>query len=251
MLQEKNWVNLAFIDLKIKYKYSSFGPFWITITNLITVLVLGFVYSTIFKSEFNEFFLNLGIGFIVWNYFSSLACTSVSLLLENRNIILNYKLSIDFFIKKYLLLQLLIFFHNIPIFFGFILVFNINFNLFDFIYLIFSLALINILALNFIKVFAMLAIRFRDIPIIFQNLFSISFFATPIIWTENMLLDTKFEFLLIYNPFYHLIEIIRDPIKSNQINFINILVVLSLIIAMFIFSKFIFNKYKYVYKTWY
>ena len=40
------------------------------------------------------------------------------------------------------------------------------------------------------------------------------FFATPIIWSENMV-EEKIQELLVFNPFYHFIVLFRNPLMNN------------------------------------
>ncbi len=55
--------------------------------------------------------------------------------------------------------------------------------------------------------------RFRDIPPIVASLLQILFFLTPVIWRKE---DLPGKAILVdFNPFYHLIEIVRAPLLGS------------------------------------
>jgi lipopolysaccharide transport system permease protein len=53
--------------------------------------------------------------------------------------------------------------------------------------------------------------RFRDMPMIVTNITTVLFYITPIIWRPEAL-GAKHHWIAVYNPFAHLIEIVRAPI---------------------------------------
>ena len=74
------------------------------------------------------------------------------------------------------------------------------------------LILINLILLGYL--ITILSAIYKDIQKIVENLVYALFFATPIIWSENMVAE-KIQKLLIFNPFYHFIVLFRDPLMNN------------------------------------
>ena len=62
--------------------------------------------------------------------------------------------------------------------------------------------------------------RFRDLPSAISSAMGVAFFLTPIVWVPEMLEPSKRIFLLL-NPFYHFIEIVRDPLIGQPTELIN------------------------------
>ena len=58
-----------------------------------------------------------------------------------------------------------------------------------------------------------LCARFRDIPPIVGSIMQIAFFATPVIWPPANL--HSHQWVLLYNPFYALLEIVRGPLLGT------------------------------------
>ena len=74
------------------------------------------------------------------------------------------------------------------------------------------LILINLTLLGYL--ITILSAIYKDVQKIVENLVYALFFATPIIWSENMVAE-KIHKLLIFNPFYHFIVLFRDPLMNN------------------------------------
>ena len=66
------WLTLAWMDVKLRYKRSGLGPFWITLSMAIFCITLGVVYSKLFKTDISEYLPFLSVGFVVWNFISIL-----------------------------------------------------------------------------------------------------------------------------------------------------------------------------------
>ena len=74
------------------------------------------------------------------------------------------------------------------------------------------LVIINLLLMSYF--ITILSKMYKDIEKIVENLVYAIFFATPIIWSENMVSE-KIQNLLIFNPIYHFIVLFRDPLMNN------------------------------------
>ena len=59
----------------------------------------------------------------------------------------------------------------------------------------------------------MLSTRYRDIPQVIANVIQVIFFVTPIFWSPETLPNRPA--FVVFNPFYHLIEIVRAPLLGG------------------------------------
>lgn len=57
--------------------------------------------------------------------------------------------------------------------------------------------------------------RYRDIPQIIASLMQVVFYLTPIMWLPNLLPERAGMYMLTFNPFFHLIEIVRAPLLGQ------------------------------------
>src|SRR5690606_25007200 len=108
--------------------------------------------------------------------------------------------------------KLIIFAHNLVIYFGALIYFQIwpgNVGLLAILGL--ALLLVNGMAASLYL--GMISARFRDIPPLIISFVKIVFFVTPIFWTPD--LRQGRTFVLDINPFYHLVEIVRAPMLGQ------------------------------------
>jgi ABC-2 type transport system permease protein/lipopolysaccharide transport system permease protein len=87
----------------------------------------------------------------------------------------------------------------------------------------------------------MISARFRDIPQLIGSLVQIVFFVTPIFWTPDLLKGRTF--ILDFNPFYHLLEIMRGPLLGtipSSANYISValITVFNAVVAGAFFVRF-------------
>ena len=87
----------------------------------------------------------------------------------------------------------------------------------------------------------MVSARFRDIPQLIASVVQILFFLTPIFWKPESL--KGHAYIVDFNPFYHLLEIVRAPLLGNwptQTNYVGALLVtlINVAIAGALFSRF-------------
>src|ERR1051326_5464740 len=60
------WLMLGYQDIKLRYRRSVLGPFWITLSMAITVYSMGFLYGHLFHHELANYFPFLAAGMIAW-----------------------------------------------------------------------------------------------------------------------------------------------------------------------------------------
>src|SRR5260370_26639146 len=76
-----------------------------------------------------------------------------------------------------------------------------------------GLALWLVEALALAVLLGALCARFRDIPPIVASVMQMAFFVTPVIWKPELM--REHQWMLKFNPFYSLLEIVRGPLQSE------------------------------------
>ncbi|MFW5394255.1 ABC transporter permease, partial [Yersinia sp. 2544 StPb PI] len=66
----QSWLILSWYDIKQRYKRSTLGPFWVTISTGVLVGMLSILWSTIFKLDVKDYLPFFCIGQVVWTYIS-------------------------------------------------------------------------------------------------------------------------------------------------------------------------------------
>jgi ABC-type polysaccharide/polyol phosphate export permease len=97
-----------------------------------------------------------------------------------------------------------------------------------------TLALVVVLLTMASLFLAVIGARFRDMAPIVQNGLQVAFFVTPILWMPEALSAGRaaFTWLIDYNPFHHVLEIVRRPLLGEWPTLINLGVVLGLTVVM-------------------
>ena len=85
-------VNFAWYEIKSKYYRSKIGPFWITLSTVVTISGLSFVFYSIFNIPLKETIPWISCGIIVWVYISTVIDESTSLLVDGSLLEINISL---------------------------------------------------------------------------------------------------------------------------------------------------------------
>src|SRR5262249_29901253 len=65
------WGTLGWHDIRQRYRRSTLGPFWLTISTAVMVATLGFVYAGLFGNSLADYLPHLAVGLIVWGFIST------------------------------------------------------------------------------------------------------------------------------------------------------------------------------------
>lgn len=66
------WAYLGLQDIKLRYRRSLLGPFWITLSMGITIVAVSILYARIFHTDLQNYLPFFTIGFILWNFIATL-----------------------------------------------------------------------------------------------------------------------------------------------------------------------------------
>ena len=66
------WTALALQDIRLRYRGSVLGPFWLTVSTAITVGAMGFLYAKLFGADPAVYVPYLTVGLVAWQFVSFL-----------------------------------------------------------------------------------------------------------------------------------------------------------------------------------
>lgn len=237
--QYRVWLHLGLLEVKQRYRRSILGPWWISLSMLIFISVMGKIYSRLFTQNLNEYIPFFTAGFLLWSFLSSCIIESTDLFKMNSGFIKQIKLPYNIYVLKFLTRNLVILAHNFVVYLLVIGLFHINPG-WTVLWAIPALLLL-ILNIYWISFFiALLSTRFRDMVPIVTSCMQILFFVTPVSWMPK-LLDAN-SMIVKFNPFVYFIEIVRSPLLGHacplSIWAINIgIAFVGLAITMSVFSS--------------
>lgn len=239
------WLMLAYQDIKLRYRRSVLGPFWLTISMAITVYSMGFLYSKLFHMQLDQYFPFLVAGMLGWSLISTIVMEYTDGLAASESLIKQIKLPYTLYIHRIICRNILIFFHNIFVIIPIMIIYHetakINLNS---LLLIPGLLIIYLNAITFGMILAMIGARFRDIAQIIKSLVQVIFFITPVMWGPEVLGAGKHEWIIDFNPFYSFLQLIRAPLLGNTPTMKNMIMVAAMTVAGMIISWVMFSRYR-------
>ena len=75
---------LAWFDVKIRYTRSILGPFWITLSMIILIAGLSFVFVSLFAIPIEKTMPWVTLGIVIWNYISTYLDEASTLFIDGR-----------------------------------------------------------------------------------------------------------------------------------------------------------------------
>lgn len=234
---------LAWSDIRQRYRRSSLGPFWITISTGVMIACLGIIFGNLFDTPFQEFFPFLSAGLILWGLISSTISESTTVFTAAEAVIRQLPLPLFTHVLRMVTRNVYIFLHNLIIYPIVLLVVQKNVGP-EFLLFVpgFILLLINLLWMSLLL--GIICARFRDLVQIVQSFLQIVFYVTPIIWMPGLLARRTAAMILEPNPFYHLLEIVRGPLLGQIPTPTNWLVSSILAIIGWLITIAFFNKFR-------
>lgn len=203
------WTALGWQDIRQRYRRSALGPFWITLTMLVTIAGMGPLYGALLKQDVRDFVPYLALGIITWGLISTLILEGGASFSASDNIIRSVKLPLSLYILRGIYRNLIIFFHNVIAYVPVMLYAGITPKM-EWLLAIPGLVIIVAAAFPTGIILGIFCTRFRDMQPIVASVVQLAFFLTPILW-KPAALGTR-AYIAQFNPLYMFMELVRGPI---------------------------------------
>jgi lipopolysaccharide transport system permease protein len=202
-------VRLGWLDIKLRYRGSMLGPFWLTISTAVMVSALGVLFATLYHMDVRDYLPFLALSQVLWGFLSTLVSDGCSCFTSSEPLILSIRMPLSVHALRVLVRGLLILAHNVVVIVGV----DLWFSLWPGTVLLMAIPgmlLWMVDAFALCLILGAIGARFRDIPPIVASIVQIAFFVTPVIWKPVQL--GAHAWILPYNPFFDLIEVVRAPL---------------------------------------
>jgi len=235
------WLMLGWLEVKQRYRRSVLGPFWLTISSALIISAMGPLYGKLFNQPISDYFAYLAVGYVIWQLMSQIITDACYAFINAESYIKQVRLPLTVHIMRILWRSLIIFFHNFIIVLLVLAYFRpeVGWHL-----LLFPVAMLMFLvnAVWVSIVLGLVCARFRDIPLIVNNLVLVAFFVTPIMWSPQML--GRYQWTVNLNPFYHFLEIIRQPLLGGGLNLVSWAAVAGITVVGFAAMLKLFSRFR-------
>ncbi|KCZ49346.1 ABC transporter permease [Hyphomonas pacifica] len=198
-------------DIKLRYKRSIIGPFWISLTLAAWIAGISILYAQILKQPFLDYLVFLSCGLLAWNMISAVISEGSVSVIDNSSHLMSAPMPLSIFAARVVYRNIIVFFHNMLVVVCVLIYAKVHIT-WAMLFLPVGLLINCLILFFFISVSGPLCARFRDLQQIISNLLQVSFFLTPIIWQTGQIGGRTL--VTHANPFYHMIELIRAPLMG-------------------------------------
>ncbi len=239
--QSAMWRELAWQDVKNRYRRSFLGPFWLTIGMLLFIAGLGPLYSQLFGQSMTGYLPYLAIGLMFWNYIVVTIIELCASLHGNANLIHSTRTLVGTMVLRTIYRNLIILAHN---FAAIVIVLAFARWMPDakILWLIPGLALLVLFQVFFGYFISIVCARYRDVESFLTSILQMAFFISPVVWKVSQLPAGKRHYAN-FNPFAWMLDVVRSPWLHevpSTMSWINLCVATGVFaaLAIFVFGKF-------------
>ncbi len=204
---------LAWLDIKLRYRGSMLGPFWLTLSTAIMVAAMGGIYASLFHMNLREYLPFLALSLVLWSFLATLVGDASLGFTASEAMIRSVRMPFALYGARIVMRNLLVLAHNIVVIVGVFAIYDTWPGIGGLLALP-GLALWLVDSLALAMILGALCARFRDIPPIVANVVQMMFFVTPVIWRPELVGKDKM-WLLPLNPFDSILEVVRGPLLAD------------------------------------
>lgn len=236
-----SWSYLSYFDLKLKYRRTFLGPWWVVLGIAISATAMCFLWSTIFNLDWKSYLTYLFSGFIIWMWISQLVIDAPDIFCGSASkYIKAYPNPPIFYVFRKCFLSFLLFLHHIPLIILVTIFVNQKINIIVIYTLPIGLFLIFINSILFTTIIGMVSARYRDIDPLVKSLMPPMLLLTPVLWKPEML--GEYHSYVYLNPFTHFVGIVRNDLIGLEFDLkiwigAILITIFQLIIFFLLYSK--------------
>lgn len=207
------WMALAHQDMRLRYRGSLLGPFWQTVTTIVMIGSMGFIYAKLFHTPLETYLPMLTVGLILWQFISGMIIEGCTTFFSAQGIIQQVKLPFSLHVYRLVYRNLLVLAHNFVIVPIVLVLFPQPIAWLRLIAVLPAMAFILLDGVSLSFLLGMISARFRDVPPIVASVVQVVFFVTPIFWSADAL--GPYRAWAELNPIFAAIDVVRAPLLGQ------------------------------------
>lgn len=209
------WFTLGKRDFVLRFRRMRLGVAWQFVTLALLLLTIGFIYSTLFKSDIREFLVFLSASLIIWFYLIQSMDMGCGALVGSEGYIKQLPVPPLAYAFRSAVANTLSLLISIPAFFLIKVIFQPTFwwsMTLAIPGLLVYAALVTLISASL----AFLNARIRDVQPAVSTVMQVLFYVTPMIYMPQQLAASGHAFIYLYNPLYHVINVVRGPVLGTN-----------------------------------
>ena len=238
------WGRLGWLDVRRRYRRTTIGPFWNSITLAVYVLTVGTVGAAIWHQDIYDYLPFLVSGMIVWTLVSSIITESCNVFIAGQSLFRNIRF--DYSVLAYALVwrNFLVLLHNFAVYFLVVLVLKPSLLSFTALLALPGLALVLLNGVWISMLLGIVCLRFRDVPPVISSALQIAMLITPLFWPADTLTGIKRFVFVELNPLYHVVDIVRGPLIGHVPETVSYAVVIVMAIGGWWLTYAVFKRFR-------
>lgn len=235
--KQKKWWDFVIAmtekEIKSRYKMAIFGFLWIFLNPLLQMLVMGFIFQFFVPIKTINYFEFLFPGLLVWNFFSYTLTKNTPMYINERALIQKAKFPRESIILSIVFSNLFHFCISLLMFLVWTILVRGSFDLGRWLMLPVAIIWLSVLTSALSLLFSSWNVKWRDINFGVQAIMPLWFYATPVVYTLD-LLPKWIEKIIYLNPMTAILGLFRWSIFGMPIE--GLAVVISLLITIFLLT---------------
>jgi ABC-type polysaccharide/polyol phosphate export permease len=210
------WYVLGVSELRQRYRRSTFGPFWVTLSVAVQALVMGYLLSYLFQTDINRQLPYICISLVTWTFIMGSINEGANCFIGLSSTILTVQRPLWTYMALTLWRNAIIYGHTFIVFFATALIFRIYPSA---TYLLAPVG-VGLLLLNvgwMALVAGLISTRFRDVPLLITNLFTLLVWLSPVYYHVDQLAP-KMRFVIELNPLTYVLDVARGPFINSTVD---------------------------------
>lgn len=212
------WALSSWLDIVVRNRQSRLGVFWLMSPAIVYIWGMGGFFASMMHVPLSGFAAYVAVGYLVFRVVNSAIAESTGAFAAAGPFILDGHVRLTDFVLRVIATSLFHFLVSLPVAAVALAIYpDLQWS-----GLLFSLVSLPVVILNALwvgVVFALFGARFPDLKHLVGNIFMFAFLLTPIIWHADAMPPGSLRgSLMRFNPFYHLVELVRAPILGQAID---------------------------------
>jgi len=211
------WMSLVRMDLRTRYRRSVLGMGWSLLQPIAMTVILCTVFHQVFDIQRVDYAPYVLAGLVCWNYILGVTVQGCGSIFQGESYIRQYPAPLAIYPLRTVLgaaIHFLIALSVVVVLSWYIHGFG---NLAALPSLIPTLILLLILGWSLAVLASLTTVYFQDTQHLAEVGFQLLFYATPIIYVEDMLTERRMAWLVRFNPLVTLLRLIREPILNARV----------------------------------
>lgn len=234
-------------DIKVKYKNSYLGILWSMLNPLMTMIVLTFIFSNLFKNSIPNFPVYCLAGRLIYDFFSQSTKQCMTSITSKSSLIKKIYIPKYIYPLSRIMSTFIIFLISLIPLIVIMIATGVKLKFIN-IFSIYPLVMLFFISLGIGMILATINVFFRDMQHIYSVVLTLIMYMSAIFYSADIVTN-KFALIMRLNPIYPVIGVFRDCILYGQITSkLNVLLcgvyaILYMIIGFIVFKK---NEDKFI-----